>query len=159
MNKFKKNEQLISNDKVTVPTVSFDFEGQLANFEVFYKPIGSNNYVQMNKVQMGLPPLKTPFCFYSFTDENKVSITFTTRDGYFIPEFGSELKIVYYMTLGSGGNFKEYTGTNISVSPSSEVYEYNNNLIVFAIPQGESSGGTNKITIDELRQRILEKMR
>lgn len=159
VSKFKKNEQLISNDKVTIPTVSFDFEGQLANFEVFYKPIGSNNYVQMNKVQMGLPPLKTPFCFYSFTDENKVSISFTNRDGYFTPEFGSELKILYYTTLGSDGNFKEYTGTNISVTPSSEVYEYNNNLIVFAIPQGESSGGKNKITIDELRQRILEKMR
>lgn len=156
VNKFEQVEHIISNDKINLPTISFEFNDQIANFEVFYKPLGSDNYTQLKKIMHGSVPLKVPFCFYRIKDENKVEISFTARENYFQPEFNSEILINYYTTLGSKGNFPEYKGTNITVIPKSEVYLYNNNIILFAVPQGESHDGRDKLSLEELREKIIE---
>jgi hypothetical protein len=156
VNKFEQVENIISNDKINLPTISFEFNDQIANFEVFYKPLGSDNYVQLKKRMHGSVPLKEPFCFYRIKDENKVEISFSARENYFQPEFNSEILINYYTTLGSKGNFPEYKGTNITVIPKSEVYLYNNNIILFAVPQGESHDGRDKLSLEELREKIIE---
>lgn len=156
VNKFEKSEQIISNDKINLPTISFEFSDQIANFEVFYKPLGADNYIQLKKRMYGTVPLKEPFCFYRIKDENKVEISFSIRENYFQPEFNSEILINYYTTLGSKGNFPEYKGTNVTVIPKSDVYLYNNNIILFAVPQGESHGGSDKLTLEELREKIIE---
>jgi hypothetical protein len=42
--------------------------------------------------------------------------------------------------------------------PKSEVYEYNNSIVLFAIIQSESSKGQDKPTIEQLREISVEKM-
>lgn len=157
VNKFVQTETILSNSVISSPSYTIEFDDSLASFDVFYtSPSGSFNG-QLQKRLAGSSPLKEGFCFYKIKDENKLEITFSTRDNYFHPEFNSELTIVYYTTTGKAGNFPLYTGNSITVVPSSEVYQYNNNIVVFAIPQSASTGGTDVATLEELKRIVIEK--
>lgn len=156
-NKFRQTDLIINNDKINLPTLTFNYVNQLANFDVFYKAPGTDNYVQLKKKMYGATPLREPFCYYRIKDVDKIEITFTMRDNYFQPEFNSEIMFKIYTTNGTQGNFPEYKGNNVSVIPKSEVYDYNNSIIVFAIPQGESMYGADKLGIEDLRSKVIER--
>jgi hypothetical protein len=157
VNKFEQQEFIINNDKINLPTISVDFIDQLANFEVFYKPPGAVEYTQLKKRMFGSPPLREPFCYYRLKEEGNIELTFTMRDNYFQPEFNSEVLIQTYTTQGVKGNFPEYKGGNVTVAPKSDAYLYNNSIIVFAVPQGDSTNGKDRLTLEELRSKIIEK--
>ena len=157
VNRFEQVEYIINNDKINLPTISFEFNDQLANFEVFYKAPDSSEYVQLKKRMFNLPPIKDPFCYYRIKDENKVELSFTLRDNYFQPKFNSEILIRYYTTTGSDGNFPLYKGENIVAIPKSDVYDYNNNIIIFPVAQSESRNGRDRLTLEELRSKIIER--
>jgi hypothetical protein len=158
VNRFEQLETLISNDRINLPTLSFEYNDQLANFEVFYRPPGATEYTQLIKRLFNSTPLKEPFCFYKLKDDQTVEITFTLKEQYFQPQFNSEILIRYYTTKGDKGNFPLYTGNNFVVIPQSEVYEYNNNLIVMGIAQTESRGGRGRLSLEELRSLIVERI-
>lgn len=157
VNKFETLETLISNDKINLPTLTFNFNDQLANFEVFYKAPGTTAYTQLKKQQFNGSPIKDPFCFYRLRDDTTVEISFTLRDGYFQPLFNSDILIRYYTTTGIDGNFPLYQGNNFIIIPKSENYDYNNNLIMFGISQTASIGGSSRLDLESLRSQIVEK--
>lgn len=156
VNRYTITEDVLANDVISNPTFEVTFDNKLANFEVFYKPSGSNNYVQLSKRMVGTVPIKDKFCYYKVVDENKLEISFTLRDGYFKPEFNSEIIIDYYTTLGSDGNFDLYTGNDIAVMPSSNKYMYNNNISMFAVTQSSAVNGTDNLTLENLKNLVVE---
>lgn len=157
INKFSINDSILSNDFLNSPTLSFEFDDQLANFEVYYKSPSDENYVQLEKKIKNSAPSKTPFCFYSFKNDKKIEISFTNKDNYFQPAFNSDFIIDYYTTTGDNGNFPLYVGNEIKIIPNSDIYEYNNNIILFGIPQTESIGGKNAPSLNEIKDLYLEK--
>jgi len=157
VNKFQQTEYIITNDKINLPTLSFQFFDQLANFEVFYKAPEDKTYTQLIKRLMNTPPIRTPFCYYKFKNEHQIEITFTSRDNYFQPKFNSELLIHYETTTGVKGNFSFYKGNNVAVIPKSDKYAYNNNIALFAIVQSESVNGRDSLGLDEIRSIVVEK--
>lgn len=157
VNKFSLSQNIINNDRINLPTISFDFTNQLANFEVFYKAPGSTDYIQLVKKSLNSSPLKSPFCFYKFKNDSQVEISFTSRDNYFQPAFNSEFLVNYYVTTGQKGNFPLYMGDNITILPKSDIYEYNNKIILFGIAQTESTGGTDRLTVQELKKLVIER--
>lgn len=156
VNKYIQNEQILSNEVINVPSFVVTFDKSLANFEVFYTP-PSGGTSQLKKIMIGSPPLKEPFCYYKFIDEDKIELSFTSRDKYFQPEFNSELAIHYYTSEGEKGNFPLYKGNNVTVTASSEKYEYNGNIVFFSIPQSSSEFGANKVTLELLKHLVIEK--
>lgn len=157
VNKFEQVEQIYNNDRINLPKMSFQFNDQLAGFEVFYKAPESTEYIQLTKKIFGSPPLRDPFCFYRFKSDDIVEISFTLRDNYFQPKFNSELLIKYYTTTGKTGSFPLYKGNSVQVIPKSEVHQYNNSIILYGIPQTESTGGKDKLSLEELRSIIIER--
>lgn len=149
-------ESLINNDVLNVPTVSFEFEGELCGFNVFYRETPNVPYEQLEKVMFTGLPIAKKFCYFKPVNGNKIEITFTTKDGYFQPAFNSELYIEYYTTLAEDGNFKEYTGTDITIETSSQNYDYNNGLVVIGTMQSESKGGLPKPTLDQLKNIVCQ---
>jgi len=144
---------IIDNSILNVPTVQFNFTGQLANFEVFYKETNSSEFVQLTKRLVNSRPLKTPFCFYSIKDETTIEISFSTKENYFKPAFNSELKIKYWITEGESGNFDLYTGSDVSVYiATNSIYDYNSAVPLLAIPQTPSTGGRSKPTLEQLKR-------
>lgn len=157
VNKFTLNTSIINNDFLNSPSITFEFDDQLANFEIFYKAPSDTEYTQLTKKIKNSSPLKTPFCYYTFKNDKTVEISFTNKDNYFQPAFNSDFIIEYYTTKGKGGNFPLYTGNQISVTTNSQEYEYNNNIILFAIPQTESTGGEDIPTLDDIRSMYMER--
>lgn len=152
-------ETLISNDKINMPRIKFNYLDQLCNFEVLYKAPGAEVYTQLEKRFYMSEPSRNPFCYFRLTDTNEVEISFTSRDGCFQPKFNSELIIHVYTCNGADDNRPLYKGDNISVQPAQSIkYPYNQNIVLLSIIQTKSIEGVNMPTLDELRQRYLEKM-
>lgn len=156
VNIFSQPEQILTNDVINVPTYTIEFDEPIANFDVFYTAPGSSP-VQLEKKLTGAAPTKTPFCYYKFVDENKLQITFTSRNDYFQPAFNSDLNIIYQTTLGSKGNFPNYTGNDIVITPRAEYYDYNSNVVIFAVPMSASRFGADALSLEQLSNATIEK--
>jgi len=157
LSKTSISEQVFTNDKINFPTFSLNFVDQLANFEIYYKSPDSSDFIQLKKRVVNTPAIDTPFCYYTVKNQNEIVISFSTLSKYFQPKFNSEFKIDLYTTTGSAGNFPAYTGTEVNVIPKSEIYTYNNGIVIFAIPQSDSVGGSDYLDIEELRSIVVEK--
>lgn len=152
-------ETLISNDKINLPRIRFNYMDQLCNFEVLYRPPGTDVYTQLEKRFYMSEPSRNPFCYFRLTNTDEVEISFTSRDGCFQPKFNSELLIRVYTCNGSADNRPLYKGDNISVQPSqTSKYTYNQNLVLLSIIQTRSFNGMDMPTLDEIKQLYLEKM-
>lgn len=145
-------EDIISSGTINYPVIDVPFEGLLAGFDIRYKTSTEDSYkTQLKSLVIYSQPIEDPFCYYQLADENTLRITFNTKDGYFIPEYGSSLEITLYNTLGEEGNFDLYTGNDISVVSNDENYPYVKPYITAARPLTSSSGGKNQMSIDELQ--------
>lgn len=151
------DETVINNTVLNATSFTIRLDGEIAGFNVFCKLSTETQYTQLKKQMLGTPAVKDiPFCYYRLTDDDELEISFTLKDGYYKPDFGAELIIEYYTTLGTNGNFDLYTGNNIVATGTSEIYPYNNGMVVFCIPHSDSKYGDDKITVDELKNQNIE---
>ncbi len=150
-------ENVIDNDIINKSTISITYENDLASFDAYYKEPGSSDYVPLKIVPYGTTPLKTPFCYYKLIDDSTYEISFTVIDTYFQPVFNSEIKVITHTTNGSKGIFRAYNGDKVSVALKNEKYDYNGDIVVFAMPTGASVGGKDRLTLEELRYKTVEK--
>lgn len=157
-------ETIISNSTINYPTIEVtDFNGKLAGFDILYTdPSGKyakNGPIQMKTQIVYSQAIKTPFCYYQVINDNTLRITFNTKDLFFMPEFNSELQIILYITEGSNGNFDVYNGTNITLTPNNEKYNYSVSYLAAAKPIGSSAGGTDAKDISDLQALTVESYR
>lgn len=149
-------ENITNNTKINYPVIEVTFEDQLAGFDVFYTAPSNNKKIQLEKRVMYSAPVKTPFCFYKMIDDQKISISFSSKDGYFQPEFNSNIEIVVYTTKGAVGNFDKYTGTEMTVITSGDRLESNAGLTPLVGIAGGSEGGKDREDIDALQAITTE---
>lgn len=159
VNKFKQEEVIINNTRINYPKFKIQYDDMLANFEVFYKSPNMTEETQLTKRLKNSVPIEQPFCYYSFKDNNEIEISFSTREKSFHPDFNSDIRIEYYTTKGTKGNYPLYKGNimDIVVSPQSERYQYLSSVTMFAIPQTDSMGGSNTLAFDDLKKIVNEK--
>lgn len=149
-------ENIIKNSKLNYPVISMSFSNQLAGFDVFYKTAGATDYIKLIPKISYTAPSKSPFCYYSITNDNKLELTFSTKDNYFQPAFNSELQVAIYTTNGKVGNFEAYNGDQVNVITTSEKYVSNENLIIKAKVLSGSLGGTDKLDLEALQNLTVE---
>ena len=154
-------EQIITNSKINMPYVDIQFDGQLVGFDVLYKTPEETSYsTQMQKLLVYSHPLTTEFCYYQLYDDNTLRLSFNARDGYFIPKFNSELKVILYMSRGKEANFDEYNGSNISIETADDsIYNYDTNVIMTAKTLSGSIGGADRLGLEELQALTVESYR
>lgn len=159
VNKFKQEEVIINNTRINYPKFKIQYDDMLANFEVFYKSPNMTEETQLTKRLKNSVPIEQPFCYYSFKDNNEIEISFSTREKSFHPDFNSDIRIEYYTTKGTKGNYPLYKGNimDMVVSPQSERYQYLSSVTMFAIPQTDSMGGSNTLAFDDLKKIVNEK--
>lgn len=145
-------QPIIDNSAINYPTIDVKFNGILAGFDAFYRESSNDEWIQLEKRVANSMPEKDPFCFYRIIDENVLRLSFSLSDSYFQPEFNSEIKIVTYTTMGNSGNFPMYTGKNIDVIKDTERYSYNEEFILGVIVASASEGGSDTITLEQLRR-------
>lgn len=154
--KYTQDENIVSNNTINYPVFTVFHDEQLAGMDVFYKAPSSDNWQLLEKRIIYSTPSKNPFLYYTKTDDSTVSLSFSTRDYYFQPEFNSKIKINYYTTSGSAGNFVNYKGNNIAVVADSTDYKYNSGLTMVAAVLSSSSGGLDVISLTDLQALTVE---
>ena len=153
-------ESIINNSKINYPTIDIPFEGDLCGFDILYKrPTDLAFSTQMQTLPVYSQPIVEPFCYYQLKDTSTLRISFNSKDSYFMPDFNSELQIILYTTLGEGGKFDVYTGTNIEVLSESEKYEYAAKFVMSARPLGSSEGGMSRMEMEALQALTVESYR
>lgn len=150
------NETITSNTKINYPVLEFSFENQISGFDVFYTAPSDNKRIQLEKRVMYSAPVKTPFCYYKMVDEQKISISFSSKDGFFQPEFNSNIELVIYTTNGKEGDFDKYTGTEMTVITTGDNIESNDGLTPLVGIIGGSSGGQDRQNLDALQAITTE---
>ena len=153
-------ETIISNTKINFPIIDVKYEGKLCGFDVLYKsPDDSDFNTQFVTLPVYSQPLKQPFCYYQMADTASTQIlriTFNSKDAYFMPDFNSEIKVILYITDGAEGNFEEYTGSNISITPNNETYSYNYPFDIATRTVGACEGGSDNLDAEALTALTVE---
>lgn len=155
VNIIEKNKIIYSDDFIEY--FSFDVEcdsseGQIADFSVFYKEPGADEFIQIEKKLIDSAATENPFCFYQYKDHNKVNISFSTIARFFRPKFNSELKFIFYNTLGEQGSF-EYIGNNVSVNLKSSKYDYRD-ILMIGQSISNSVGGKNRKSYEDIKNDV-----
>ena len=154
--RIESTDNITSNTKINFPVLEFTFDNALAGFDIFYKAPTEKDWIQLEKRIKYSVPIKSPFCYYKLKDEQTLEISFSSRDSYFQPVFNSDIKIIMYDTLGVDGNFDVYKGGSITLVPYTEKYQYNEVVTIAVKPVSASKGGSDRLTLEELRALTVE---
>ena len=147
--------QVLIRDSILATTVmDIDFDGKLANFEVFYIENGNDKEMQLKKVMINAATPTVPFVFYEMINENKIRLTFK-YNSVFVPKYNSEIICRIYTSQGSAGNFKKFDG-DLICSSDSEKYPYNSNMTIVGKINGPSYGGRTFSQLKTFGIKLLE---
>lgn len=156
----KTPHPITTNSILNIPYVDISFSDQLCNFEVFYTAPGSQTQIQLIKKADRQQPITSPFVFYKFTDNNTLRLLFANDDRYWVPEYNSNIIIYTYESIGLKGNIpfsKEGLEVYITGNTENEQISYNRNIFPMGLTQGNSVGGKDQLTLDDLKVLTSEK--
>lgn len=148
------SEPITKNSVLDTYIKDIDFEGDIANFEVFYQENDNSPKIQLIKQLDGSQANKDPFCNYTFIGDNTLRIIIP-YNVYFNPVFNSILTVDIYTTSAEDGNYSSYDGDVICNFDDCDDTLYNKEMIVLGVSQGASNGGKRKPNKDEFRQKII----
>ena len=146
----KLYSKIISNNILDNKTYDFEFDSQLATFEVKIKEGTSSLYLE--PVFEGMPTSNISgsyYCYYNFLDSNTIRIKFD-RNSY-EPRLNSEIEILVKTTQGSKGSFTY--NSDIINGLESDRFNYGN-LSILIKPVTDSEYGVDKKSISDLKQII-----
>lgn len=147
------SQVLIRDSILSTTTMDIDFDGNLANFEVFYKENGNDNEMQLQKVMINGTTPNVPFVFYEIINERKIRLTFKYNST-FVPAYNSEIICRIYTSQGAEGNFSAFDG-DLVCSSDSEQYPYNANMTILGKVNGPATGGQDVSSTEALRQTVI----
>lgn len=156
----KYTEPITTNNKLNIPFIDLEFSNQLCNFEAFYTAAGSNTMVQLEKRADKEIATTKPFIYYRMSGDNSIRFSFANDDRYFLPDYNSSVTIYLYGTNGSNGNFplsKNGIDVSIKADTENEDIAYNRNIFPQGLSQGNSTGGTDQLTLDKVKLLTAEK--
>lgn len=141
-------KKIISNNILENKTFDFEFETQLAAFDILVKEKDKKTY--LTPIFEGMPiGGSEKYCFYNYIDSNTIRIKFD-RDSY-EPKINCDVEIFVQTTEGSDGVFT-YKEDIISSLKSDKV-NYNN-LSVLIRPVTNSMFGIDRKSIADLKEII-----
>lgn len=144
---------VIKDSSLASSTMDINFDGNLANFEVFYYETPNSTPVQLKKVLINAKIPDGPFCYYEIINETKLRLTFP-KNNTFNPAFNSEIVTQIYTSMGPDGNFDSYKDSLVCSSNSTR-YPYNSKMIITGLINGSSVGGRAKLSQDEFKNSII----
>jgi len=146
----QRYSKIITNNILDHKTFDFEFEDQLAAFDVVVTEGNKTTY--LTPIFEGMPlEGEQLYCFYTFLNANTIRIKFD-RNSY-EPKLNCNMTIDLKTTKGSGGNFNYNLKREIINSLESEKTNYRN-LSVLIQPITVSRYGIDRKSIEDLKQII-----
>lgn len=143
------SHKLLTRNIIDNKTYIFTFENQLAGFEVYVKD-DDGITIKLTPIFEGtnIPDGTGYYCWYTFIDEDTIRVKFESAS--FMPDINDNIETVIYTTHGAECNFTYIDTILATLEDTDSGYVYNTTEYML-IPQGDSSGGQHKKSMDELR--------
>lgn len=146
-----KYTQMITSSIIDNRTFTFNFQDQLADFEVTVTEGGKTTYITPIFEGSAINPEEEYYCYYTYVNDDTIRIKFE-RSSY-MPGLNAEVTVIVKTTLGSEGVFTY--DENMFFSYKSSIYGYEN-INLMLRPSTNSTGGVNRKSTAELHE-ILPK--
>lgn len=146
---------ITDNIITTNSDILIDWINQIAGLDIVYiSPQGQRLQMKL-KAEYTSEEIE-PFCWYRFTEDNEISLSFSSNAGYWVPEFNSKIEYTIYTTHGNKGNFTSYDRkTDVPVQKNGERYDYNADTMMVALCYSGSTGGIDRGNLEQLRNDII----
>lgn len=148
-------DKLISDSIIENKTFTFDFDNQLAGFDVYITDNYNNTKTRVYPTLYGSTPEHENYCWYLYISDSTVRIIFDNKS--YIPGLNCDIEVRAYTTLGKSGNFDYKTIDEDSdgefIDISSSKYNYNK-INMFLVAVTNSLNGKDKKSKEELQQLI-----
>lgn len=146
-------EMITTDGMIETVSLLYNFEGDLANFEVFYiADPDQANPIQLTKLMQGQAMVESPFCYYRLMNSNQIEISFP-RNIYFTPELNSEIRLDVYTSMGKEGEFPSFD-SDLTCIMQSEDYPYNNDMTMLGRADGKCKYAVSAPTMTEYKEKI-----
>lgn len=147
-------DKIISESIIDNKTYTFEFENQIADFDVIVTDNGEVTRLQPIPYGTAIGEMKN-YCWYLFISDNSIRITFDSKS--YIPGLNSDIVIRAYTTLGKDGvfNYKKIdeTSEGLYIDFQSDKYNYNK-ITCYMVASTDSVDGMNRKTKAELQKLI-----
>jgi len=143
----KTYNQFVTSSIIDNKTMSFEFEDQLADFEVIVSDSGSTYNVTPIFEGSTVPSSVNYYCWYTYINSSSIRIKFERTS--YMPSLNAEVEVVIKTTKGSAGNFTYSTDTFIMLESEDHGYS---NVNVLIKPNTDSKYGVDKKSVDEIRK-------
>lgn len=144
---------IIINNPLESKTITFNFEDQLAYFNLVVQEGDKVHYLK--PIYDGLTDdTGAEYCNYMYLDASRIRIRFN-RNSY-QPRANANITINVYTTKGTVCNFS-YKQDKI-VRLSSEKFSYDSNLWMLVRPITDSQFAKDRDTVDEIKRKIPKQM-
>lgn len=152
----KTDEVSLTDNLITTNSdIVLSWTNQIAGIDLVY----INPYGERLPMKMKIENTKAdvePFVWYRFEDNNKIVLSFSSNDGYWMPDFNSKIEYTIYTCRGAASNFDSYNNkSGVPVQKTGERYSYNSSTKMVALCYGGSVGGLDKGTIEDLRDDVI----
>lgn len=144
--------KLMTSSIIENKTYEFDFENQLADFEVKVTENDKVTYLTPIFEGSALEDDLEHFCYYSYLDSNTIRVRFDSIS--YLPGINAEIETLVKTTIGKDGEF-EYVNKYITDVIKSNRFNYNTLSVLIRL-RSDSEGGLDRKSIDELK-RLLPK--
>lgn len=145
------SQKLLTKNPIENKTYEFEFDDQLADFEVKVTENDKVTYLTPIFEGMGIDDSLELFCYYTYANSNTIRVRFDSIS--YMPTMNAKIETIVKTTKGSEGNF-EYNESKIA-SISSTRFGYKNVSLYIGIGSN-SENGEDKKSVEELR-KILPK--
>lgn len=145
---------VIKDSVMDTITMDIDFDGNLANFEIFYKENANSEEIQLLKVMKNAATPNNPYAQYELINSNKIRLTFA-HNTIFTPKFNSEIICRIYTSRGKDGNFNSFS-EDLVCSSDSEKYPYNATMTILGKVNGSATGGSDQLRTEEFRNLVVK---
>lgn len=145
-------KKVLSDNSITSKTVTFEFDGQLAAFTIDVTEGNTTTHLIPVYEGLSVEPQKYPYFYYSYLDSNTIRIKFDRTQ--YQPRINSDVRINIQTTEGESGNFVFDPEVYPAFSCSSSRCGYSNIGVEIRPVTGEAMYGTDKKSIDDLKQLI-----
>ena len=143
------SKKVLTNNVIENKTFEFEFENQLASFEVAVTESGKTTHLTPVFEGSAIDQTLEKFCYYSYIEANRIRVIFDSLS--YVPGVNAQINVLVKTTQGASGNFE--FNTNLYTTIDSDNYGYKN-MSVYLIIGSDSKDGKDRKSIEELRKEL-----
>ena len=144
------SKKLVTSNIIDNKTMNFEFENQLAYFEVHVTESDEEYYLTPTFEGSSVPDSDTPYyCWYQYIDSNLIRVRFDRQS--YMPGLNANIECLIKTCQGASGNFTY--GESLFTELTSSNYGYHN-ITALLTPVSDSANGKDRKSKKELQSLI-----